>query len=97
MKTKIIGAVAALALIGGSAMALADAGHPHRGPHGAAATDAQSARPDGHGGQHMAEMRARMSERHGATNPGRPRDGSQRHGHGHDHGQAASPAPVPAK
>jgi hypothetical protein len=95
MRKTTKGTVIALAFIGASTLALADGidTHQHRQGPGAAKPAAESAKAKGHGehmGARMAEMHARMSERHGAGHEGAhtpregqaPRDGKQGHSHG---------------
>lgn len=92
MKTRLVGAVAALAMVAGSVAAVAHEGpnHGRQGTGSPGAQAPQNAQPGGHG-QRMAEMHARMAGRHGAAH-----GGGHQHGHGHDHGQPAAPVPAPS-
>ncbi|MFM9970425.1 MAG: hypothetical protein ACKVQK_18695 [Burkholderiales bacterium] len=95
MKTKTLGALAALAVFGTAQMALADGDHRQHGRQGQGATTPgaetpQTPRAHGHSQDmkaHKAEMHERMKERHGAPRAGTqsprsgqpPRDGEHSH------------------
>ena len=101
MNSTALGALAAVALLGGSAVALADGDHRNHGRHaqGTTAPNAQTPPTHQHSekmGQRMAEMHARMHdrmhERHGTPQAGttEPRSGQAQQGHGHSHDQSQS-------
>ncbi len=97
MNFTALGALAAVALLGGSAVVLADGDHRHHERQGQGTTAPNAQTPPIHQhsekmGQRMAEMHARMHERHGTPQAGtaEPRSGQAPQGRGHSHGQGQS-------
>ncbi len=95
MMTKTLAAIAALALIGGSAAAFADGDHSHSGPmaQGEAAPGAQSHRHGENRPMQMADMHARMSSMHGAASE---HGGGMHRGNVHMFEKAPDQTPAPS-